>query len=36
MEALRQSLERVSVAKKRPVAAKASVAKHTPKKRARG
>lgn len=36
MEALRQSLERVSSNKKRPAAARASVAKHTPKKRARG
>lgn len=37
MEALRQSLERVSTTKKRPMAAaRASVAKHTPKKRARG
>ena len=40
MDALRQSLERVSTNKKRPMAAtRASVgklAKHTPKKRARG
>ena len=36
MDALRQSLERVSTNKKRPATAKASVAKHTPKKRARG
>jgi DNA end-binding protein Ku len=36
MDALRQSLERVSSTKKRPAAARSSVAKHTPKKRARG
>jgi DNA end-binding protein Ku len=36
MDALRQSLERVSATKKRPAAAGTKVAKHTLKKRARG
>jgi DNA end-binding protein Ku len=36
MEALRQSLERVSIGKKRPALAGTAAAKHTPKKRARG